>query len=513
VMKTMMSWRREMPAFLCFLEQKLACRVRWYEPLCDLQYYEVDLSSWKLRFSDRSPLIYVSATDIATGGDAAIAETVAELLRARNMTERQPLVLTEGDGQDLKRYLKINSIPAAVLDGVDQQEIAGSRKPTAEFLDRVVGQMRLGMLSPYEINKPVTGSRFFGRESDVRRIQSSGDTNFAVMGIRRIGKTSLLREVERRLREQAREDNLEEAEKRIFFMDCSSIRSAEDLLREVVRHYYPHDLARIGNRRFPLYFPDFLRRMKSRYGGQLILLLDEFDALLNMDVPDQSLLSVLRTASNEGHCRFVIAGFRDLLEQSSQLHSPLFNFARTLRLKEFSREDAGSMILGPLNNLRVQVERENEVVERIFEETAGQPHLIQFYCGYIVDRLDHHNSRRLAPEDLLGVYEDEDFRAFVLNTFMDNTTPLEKGMVFALIVQADGVPEQFDQEDIERALLGQGISILFDEMERACRNLELAGIFVKQGWHYRFAIPLFPRILTQNHNVRYLLQRLKREGI
>ena len=127
--------------------------------------------------------------------------------------------------------------------------------------------------------------------------------------------------------------------------------------------------------------------------------------------------------------------------------------------------------------------------------------------------MDHHNSRRLAPEDLLGVYEDEDFRAFVLNTFMDNTTPLEKGMVFALIVQADGVPEQFDQEDIERALLGQGISILFDEMERACRNLELAGIFVKQGWHYRFAIPLFPRILTQNHNVRYLLQRLKREGI
>ena len=512
-MQTTTGWRRDMPAFLGFLEQKLACRVRRHEVLFDLRYYEADLSAWKLRFSDLSPLIYVSASEVATLGDAAVSENIGELLRARNLTERQPLVLTEGDGQELKRYLRINSIPAAVLDGMDQQEITDSRRPTAEFLDRVVRQMTLGMLSPYEINKPVTGSRFFGRESDVRRIQSSGDTNYAVMGIRRIGKTSLLRELERRLREQAREDNIKEAEKRVFFMDCSPIRSAEDLLREIVRHYHPHELVRISNRQFPLYFPDFLRRMKSRYGGQLILLLDEFDVLLNMDVPNESLLNVLRTASNEGHCRFVIAGFRDLLAQSSQLHSPLLNFAKTLRLKEFSREDAGSMILGPLSNLRVQVERENEVVERIFEETAGQPHLIQFHCSYIVDRLDRNNTRRLSPEDLLGVYDDENFRASVLDIFMDNTTHLEKAMVFALISEASETLEQFDQENIERSLLKQGISITLDDMEYACRNLELAGVFAKQGWHYRFAIPLFPRILNKNYNVCYLLQKLKREGI
>lgn len=507
------AWRREMPIFLNYLEQKLACRIRRHDVYWDLDYFEVDLSGWKLRFSDRNPLVYVKASDVEALGESAVADNVSELLRTRGLTERQPLVLTEGDGDKLKRHLKIDSIPAVVLDWVDQQEISDSRRPIAEFLDRVVRQMSLVMLSPYEINKPVTGSRFFGRESDVRRIQSSGDTNYAVMGIRRIGKTSLLREVERRLREQAREDENEDAEKRIFFMDCSSIRGAEDLLREVVRHYHPHDLARIDNRQFPLYFPDFLRRMKSRYGGQLILLLDEFDVLLNMDVPNEPLLNVLRTASNEGHCRFVIAGFRDLLEQSSQLRSPLLNFAKTLRLKEFSREDAGSMILGPLNNLRVQVERESEVVERIFEETAGQPHLIQFYCSYIVDRLDHNNTRRLSPEDLFGVYDDEDFRAFVLNIFMDNTTHLEKAMVFALIIEANEAPEQFDHEDIEKALLNQGIPILLDEMEHACRNLELAGVFAKHGWHYRFAIPLFPRILTKNYNVRYLLQKLQREGI
>ena len=369
------------------------------------------------------------------------------------------------------------------------------------------------LLSPYEINKPVTGSRFFGRESQVRQLLYSGDTNFAVMGIRRIGKTSLLREAARRMRERVLDSENEDAGKRIFFMDCSTLRTSDELMREVIRHYYPHDLMRLENRQFPLFFPDFLRRMARRYEGQLVLLLDEFDVLLNADLNNEPLLNVLRTASNEGHCRFIIAGFRDLLEQSARLQSPLFNFAKPMRLKEFSREEAGRMILGPLLNLRVRVERENEVVDRIFAETAGQPHLIQFYCSYLIDRLDHTDSRRLAPEDLLGIYEDEDFRAFVLNTFMDNTTRREKAIVFSLVLKLGDKVEPFDLEDIEAALMAQQIDVLLEDLERACRNLELAGTFTKQGRNYRFSIPIFPEMLARNYNAAHLLSKIQREGI
>lgn len=505
--------RRELPPFLSFLEQRLDSRIRRHEVVLGLDLYDVDLSALKLRFSERTPLILVKGADLAALGAAEAAENAGEVLRTRNLFERQPLIVIEGNGDAMRRYVALNNIPAAVLDAADEQEIMESRRAMGELLDRVVGQMSLVLLSPYEINKPVTGSRFFGRESEVRRLLYSGDTNFAVMGIRRIGKTSLLRETERRLKERALEEGNEEAAKRIFFMDCSPIRSSEELMREVIRHYYSHDLVRLENRQFPLYFPDFLRRMARRYDGQLVLLLDEFDVLFNAALSNESLLHVLRTASNEGHCRFIIAGFRDLLEQSNQLQSPLFNFAKPLRLKEFSREDAGKMILGPLLNLRIRVERENDVVDRIFEETAGQPHLIQFYCSYIIDRLDHAGSRRLTPEDLLGVYDDENFRAFVLNTFMDNTTHLEKAIVFSLVLKMRSEAEQFDQESIENALLAQGIELFFDELEGACRNLELAGTFSKQGWHYRFAVPIFPGMLAKNYNVVHLLQTIQREGI
>lgn len=506
-------WRRELPPFLSFLEQRLDSRIRRHETVLGLDVYDVDLSALKLRFSDRTPMVLVKNSDLATMGATEAAENVGEVLRVRNLFERQPLIVVEGAGDAMRRYVRLNHIPAAVLDAADEQEIMESRRAIGELLDRVVGQMSLVLLSPYEINKPVTGSRFFGRESEVRRLMYSGDTNFAVMGIRRIGKTSLLRETERRLKERALEEVNEEASKRIFFMDCSPIRSPEELMRELIRHYYPHDLVRLENRQFPLYFPDFLRRMARRYEGQLVLLLDEFDVLLNADLSNEPLLHVLRTASNEGHCRFIIAGFRDLLEQSNQLQSPLFNFAKPLRLKEFSRDDAGKMILGPLSNLRIRVERENEVVDRIFEETAGQPHLIQFYCSYIIDRLDQFDSRRLTPEDLLGVYDDESFRAFVLNTFMDNTTHLEKAVVFSLVLKQRGQVEPFDLERIEEALQAQGIDVLLEDLEGACRNLELAGTFSKQGWHYRFAIPIFAGMLTRSYNVAHLLQMIRREGL
>jgi Cdc6-like AAA superfamily ATPase len=505
--------RRELPPFLSFLEQRLDARTRQHEAVLGLDVYEVDLSELKLRFSDRTPLILVKATDLAELGDVAAAEIVDEVLRVRNLTERHPLIVVEGSGDAMRRYVKLNHIPAVVLDAADEQEIMESRRAQAELLDHIVSQMSLVLLSPYEINKPVTGSRFFGRESQVRQLLYSGDTNFAVMGIRRIGKTSLLREAARRMRERVLDSENEDAGKRIFFMDCSTLRTSDELMREVIRHYYPHDLMRLENRQFPLFFPDFLRRMARRYEGQLVLLLDEFDVLLNADLNNEPLLNVLRTASNEGHCRFIIAGFRDLLEQSARLQSPLFNFAKPMRLKEFSREEAGRMILGPLLNLRVRVERENEVVDRIFAETAGQPHLIQFYCSYLIDRLDHTDSRRLAPEDLLGIYEDENFRAFILNTFMDNTTRREKAIVFSLVLKLGDKVEPFDLEDIETALLAQQIDVLLDDLERACRNLELAGTFTKQGRNYRFSIPIFPEMLTRNYNAAHLLSKIQREGI
>jgi hypothetical protein len=510
---------RDLPDFLSFLDQKLNYRVRLgHREELNFEIYNVDFAAWKLRFSDRTPVIHVGRKDVESFSTHDLGQSLTDVVRMQNLLERNPIILIDGEGAELRDYFKTRALSLVVLDERDQEEIRASRRPTGDLLDRVSAQLELFRLSPYETSKPVIGSRFFGRQYDVRRILSGGDTNFAVMGIRRIGKTSLMLEIQRQLREQALDGGDKEAEKRILYMDCSSIRSAEHFIQEVVRKLNTRELVRLQNQRYPIYFPDFLGRMSKKYDGTLVFLLDEFDAMLDALVNDVDLLDMLRASSNTGHCRFIIAGFRRLLHAFHDQKSPLFNFAKSLRLKEFRRDETASLIVEPMENMRIRFERRNEIIDTIYDETAGQPNLVQYYCSILIEQLDRTGERVISPDNLFHIYDDEDFRSFVLNTFMDNTNDLEKAIVYAIINKHNGdtpfvYDQRFDLEEIDDALQANQIIVFSTELEEGCRNLELAGTFAKQGQHYRFVTPVFPRLLQQNHNIEFLFRKLREEGV
>jgi hypothetical protein len=506
------SWRQQMPDFLQFLENVLGHRVQLREEVLGFQVYLVDLAGWKLRFTDRTPVIWVPEADRSSLPTLELVQGLADVVRTRNLAERNPIVLLQGLAGDLPAQLATTMLPLLVVDSAAQQAVHESRRPTGELLDHLSQQLDLSLLTPYETSKPVTGSRFFGREFEVRRILQGGDSNFAIMGIRRIGKTSLMREVERQLREQAQSSGDENAQQRILFMDCSAISSHESFIQEVVRKLRPQELTRLTSKQYPIYFPDFLNRMAHRYGGPLVFFLDEFDKLLLWHYEDDTLLNALRASSNQGHARFVVGGFREVMAAFSNLDSPLYNFARPIRLKEFSRDQTAAMVVNPLENLRVRFERRNDVVDRIYDETAGQPNLIQFYCSILVEQLDRSKTRVISPESLFDVYDNEDFRAFVLSTFMDNTTHLEKAIVFALMAD-HGAEQPFGVDSIDALLEKRYISVSLNDLDHACRNLELAGTFTSRGRQYRFATPVFPRMLAENYDVDYLFNKVVDEGV
>ncbi len=52
-------WRQSMPDFLQFLDGTLGHKVKLHKEVLGYDLYLVDLSDWKLRFSDRTPLIIV----------------------------------------------------------------------------------------------------------------------------------------------------------------------------------------------------------------------------------------------------------------------------------------------------------------------------------------------------------------------------------------------------------------------------------------------------------------------
>jgi hypothetical protein len=505
-------WRQSLPDFLQFLDGSLGLKAKLHKEVLGYDLYLIDLSGWKLRFSDRTPVLIVQDSDLAAMSARELAESLGDLVRSQSLVERNPILLVSGDAGDLKQQLRLAYQPLLVLDDADMQAVRESRRPSGELLDRLAPQLDLSLLAPYETSKPVTGSRFFGREFEVRRILQTEDSNFAIMGIRRIGKTSLMREIERQLKEQAQDADNEDALTRILFMDCSALASPANFVQEVVRKLRPQELSRLSSKQFPIFFPDFLERMAQRYGGPIVFFLDEFDRVLTWHYEDDTLLNALRASSNQGYSRYIVGGFRDVMRAFSDLDSPLYNFARPIRLKEFSREQAAGMILGPLEKLGVHFERRNDVVNRIFDETAGQPNLIQFYCSILVERLDREGSRAISPESLFDVYGNDDFRAFVLSTFMDNTTHLEKAIVFAVMADT-GADHPFGVQQIDAALERRGVEIPLSDLDMACRNLELAGTFTSRGPLFRFATPVFPRMLSENYDVDYLFRKVLQEGI
>jgi hypothetical protein len=228
---------------------------------------------------------------------------------------------------------------------------------------------------------------------------------------------------------------------------------------------------------------------------------------------DWELFRMLRASSNKGACQYIIAGFREAMREQYMLDSPFYNFAQEVRLSEFNRQQARELIVTPMENLRVRIRNEEEVVNRIYEETAGHPNLIQYYCLILLRRLDQTALREIGPESLIDVYSDEGFTSHLLTSFMQNTENREKGLIYAILMSsAEAWKRGFGLEEIDEVLRKGGISLQQKAIDEACNVLILAGVIYRKGKEYYFTSPVFTRVLQNTYDLNYLFRKVKEEG-
>jgi len=153
------------------------------------------------------------------------------------------------------------------------------------------------------------------------------------------------------------------------------------------------------------------------------------------------------------------------------------------------------------------------VVSRIYDETAGQPNLIQYYCLILLRQLDFTGEREIGPETLFSVYEDEGFRAHLLTSFMQNTENRDKALVYALLAAFPDEPHMgFTQEVMDEALRKGGVTLLQDDIDEACNVLTLAGVIHRKGREYFFASPVFTKVLVRLMTWITCSAKLRRKG-
>ena len=188
---------------------------------------------------------------------------------------------------------------------------------------------------------------------EIDKILTQTATNFAILGIRRIGKTSVLREVRRRLLDQG------EDPARFVWLDGSTLQSSEHFVQEIVRQLNIRELRRLEKSSVYLFFlPDFLKRMSKKYGGPVIVFLDEADQVWQWLQGEHGLLRDLRAATNAGFCRFLATGFGNLAHEIFNPSSPLLNSFEPLRLTPFMPRDTADVVVTPMGSLRVHIEKQ-----------------------------------------------------------------------------------------------------------------------------------------------------------
>jgi hypothetical protein len=496
-----------LPPFLRRLSEELGYQVHRTKAALGYELFAIDLSAWKLRLSSEAPVIWAQKTDLEASTPQHLAQSLLDVARERSLDRQITLVLLDGEGQPLRGYLSSPLHCFVVLGCAEQEQVLQSRRPSGELLDLISAQVPISSLAPYETRAPVTGSRFFGREYEVSRIIGNPDTNHAILGIRRIGKTSLLREVERLFREQ-------EEEASVIYLDCSDLLTTDDYIREVVRKLNPRELPRLQMQQYVFYFPDFLERMARAQKRKITFCLDEIDNLVVRQRGDWELFRMLRASSNKGACRYILAGFREAMHEQYLLDSPFYNFAQEVRLSEFTRRQAHDLIVTPMENLRVRFRNKDEVVGRIYEETAGHPNLIQYYCTILLRRLDQTGEREIGPESLIDVYADEGFRSHLLTSFMQNTKNREKALVYAVLASLEEAQGRgFSHPYIDAALRRRGIVLPQDAIDAACNVLTLAGVLHHKGKEFFFTSPVFTKVLRQTYDLEYLFRKVKEEGL
>jgi AAA+ ATPase superfamily predicted ATPase len=496
----------EWPSMLRLFHEELGYTVRAGKSSMGYQLFYMDLSSWKLRLSSRTPVIWVQTKDLDGVSSQHMMESLSDVLRERNLTRQIVLVIIDGNSFPLFRHKTTLNYNLVLIGAEEQKNVLHSRRPTGELLDIISAQVPISYLSPYETRAPVTGSRFFGREHEISRILSNPDTNHAILGIRRIGKTSLLRETERILLEQ-------EAAARVVYLECSDLLSTDDYIREVVRKLNPRELPRLELQKYVFFFPNFLERMSKQFKSKIIFLLDEVDNLVIMQRGDWELFRMLRASSNKGACQYIIAGFREAMREQYMLDSPFYNFTQEIRLSEFTRQQARNLIVTPMENLRVRFKNEEEVISRIYEETAGHPNLIQYYCLILLRQLDQTGGREISPKSLIDVYADEGFTSHLLTSFMQNTENREKALIYALMKSTKEVGSKgFGQEEIDNVLRKGGISLPQKDIDEACNVLTLGGVIHRKGKEFYFTSPVFTKVLQQTYDLDYLFRKVKDES-
>jgi hypothetical protein len=285
--------------------------------------------------------------------------------------------------------------------------------------------------SPYTTGEAVTGEHFIGRDKELKLIRDAivggnQDRTPLVIGIRRIGKTSILKETmqdEEVLRHyypvyvSVEDRPRSETTVTFFIYLCEKILEAVPKeYRQDVEFHRP-ELEREPYGAFERFTTSLAELpLKKR----ILLVMDELDWLFKLvalsserqsrqveplkpqEAFQPEVLGALRKALL--HCkalRMIFAGLPVLLQ--SNYETRLFGLLDPVRVDRFSEAEANKVVDYARNSFTIPPLSR----EFLFRMTGLQPYLLQVVCHYLFSRMIESGRDIVTPQDVEEVIEEE----------------------------------------------------------------------------------------------------------
>jgi hypothetical protein len=391
-----------------------------------------------------------------------------------------------GNEAEELRHIIADSVYRYDFVVLDRQHLASiiAQNSSQRLIEIILAQgIELSTLSPYIFKGPVPEKMFFGREKEVKTISQtiqSGD--YAVVGGRRIGKSSTLLKIHRLLNNDPRY--------RAIYINCEEKFDYKDLFEALSDEFnQPLDSSN------PLAFRKLATALRKEDPAKhLVFLMDEIDELLVFDgaaSPVGQLFKTFRALSHEGTCRFVFSGSRTLYTHLHNPQSPFFNFCEDMILKPLEKKSVAEIISKPMRQLAIDLPEEEEFIDRVIDLTSCHPNVVQWLCDRLVKMA---SVRCITLKDLESVSSGPEFQAHYLQTAWGEATRLEK--IITLLI--DG--RSFGVDDLFKKLAEHGITDKA-QVQDSLEMLQLYSLIERRGEQVEFVFSQFPSIARAGGDV------------
>ncbi|WP_419547857.1 AAA family ATPase [Microcystis sp.] len=479
------------------------------------------------RFSQAATLHSIASLEVAPiAAEPSLRPQTWQAISSLNLVITE-MALVQRSYSQQTRSLALNRIIGELRDITDQQAatlpqaekelILSIAEKWAEISTSIAGTVGTVTITqpipnPYIIGDPVIGKRFVGRGDILRELQSmwSGDNLSSVVlyGHRRMGKTSILRNLEAYLPPNVS----------VIYINLQRLATVTSLaevlltMAEEIAQTLAIDAPEEEkiSQHPEMYFNRYLDRLmrqilpeKAKTG--LIIALDEFEIiedLIEANTLPRNFLGYLRSlVQSSPRLAFVFAGLHTLEEMTADYFHPFFGSVYPIPVSFLSPESTRVILANPVGEDEdFPLDYTPSALDKIYQLTHGQPYLVQLIGFHLVRFYNKQVFELQRPQDIR--FQVEDVEKAIDAEFFQRGNYYFTGVWKQAKQDAAGQQEILivlspHLQGLTRADLLSSTGLTATTLDRALKTLENHHVIECQDSHYRIAVELFRRWVSE----------------